>query len=255
MLFLDYQPELSPLDQDIYDTILNHIESVPKLKLKDLADLAHTSTTSITRFCKKFECQTFSEFKVKLKLYKDSIEKVSIADVDETQYIDFLERLNQPFLSNRLDQAVELLLNKKLVIFIGSGTSETIAEYGSLYFSNLSQAAVKIEDPSNYPIDWFPDEILEQSCIIALSISGETKELLHYLKRLKAKPAPVIAITNTEQSPVAKLADLTLPYFITRETIYKTSDNKDKTIELTSQLPAILLVEKLAKRLRLNKGL
>lgn len=255
MLFLDYQPDLSPLEQDIYDTILENIESVPKLKLKDLANLTHTSTTSITRFCKKFECQTFSEFKVKLKLYKDSIEKVSIADIDETQYIDFLERLNQPFLSSRLDQAVQLLLDKKLVIFIGSGTSETIAQYGSLYFANLTQAAVKIEDPSNYPIDWFPDEILEQSCIIALSISGETKELLHYLSRLKNRPVPVIAITNTEQSPVAKLADLTLPYFITRETIYKTSDNKDKTIELTSQLPAILLIEKLAKRLRLKKGL
>lgn len=255
MLFLDYQPDLSPLEQDIYDTILENIESVPKLKLKDLANLTHTSTTSITRFCKKFECQTFSEFKVKLKLYKDSIEKVSIADIDETQYIDFLERLNQPFLSSRLDQAVQLLLDKKLVIFIGSGTSETIAQYGSLYFANLSQAAVKIEDPSNYPIDWFPDEILEQSCIIALSISGETKELLHYLSRMKNRPVPVIAITNTEQSPVAKLADLTLPYFITRETIYKTSDNKDKTIELTSQLPAILLIEKLAKRLRLKKGL
>lgn len=255
MLFLDYNPTLSPLDQDIYDTILLHIDSVPKMKLKDLAHLALTSTASINRFCKKFECATFQEFKVKLKLYTESMERIKIADVDETQYIDFLNRLNQPFLTEKIEAAVDLLLDKDLVIFIGSGTSETIAEYGSLYFSNLSQAAVKIEDPSNYPIEWFPDEILARSVIITLSISGETKEIIHYLKRLKHKPCAVISITNTEKSPVAQLSDLVIPYFINRETIYKTSENKDKTIELTSQLPAIVTIEKIAKRLRLRRGI
>lgn len=255
MLFLDYKPDLSILDQTIYDVIFTNIEAIPKMKLKDLAALTHTSTTSITRFCKKFECQTFSEFKVKLKLYKNSMDKVSFSDKDETQYIDFIQRTTKDFLSEKLDQAVTLLATKKMVIFIGSGTSETIAEYGALYFSNLSQAAVKIEDPSNYPIDWFPDEILNQSCIIALSISGETQEIIHYLHRLKNRPVPIISITNTEVSAVAKLSDIVLPYFIQRETIYKASADKDKTIEITSQLPAILLIEKLAKRLRIRKGL
>lgn len=255
MLFLDYNPELSPLDQEILDTISSHIKELPRLKLKDLAQLTHTSTTSITRFCKKFECATFSEFKVKLQLYHDSLQEVRVSEVDESQYIDFMERLTHPFLTEKVEEAVALIEEKQLVIFVGSGTSETIAEYGALYFSNLSQAAVKIDDPSNYPIEWFPDAILAQSCIIALSISGETKEILHYLNRLKNKSCSIIAITNTEKSPVAQLADVTLPYFIRRETIYKNSDNQDKVIELTSQVPAILLIEKIAKKLRLRADL
>ncbi len=51
------------------------------------------------------------------------------------------------------------------------------------------------------------------------------------------------------------MSDLNIPYTINRETIYKTSDNHDKTIELTSQLPALFLIEKIAKRLRLQKNI
>jgi DNA-binding MurR/RpiR family transcriptional regulator len=188
-------------------------------------------------------------------MYADSLKKSKIADGDESQYIDFLERINQPFLSEKITQAVSLLKEKSLVIFIGSGSSETIAEYGSLYFTNLSQTALKIEDPSNYPIEWFPDDILEKTCVIVLSVSGETHEIIHYVQRLNSKKCSIIALTNSEDSSIGKMADLTIPYYIERETIYKSSNKKDLTIELTSQLPALFLIEKIAKRLRLYRDI
>jgi hypothetical protein len=46
-----------------------------------------------------------------------------------------------------------------------------------------------------------------------------------------------------------------VPYYIERETIFKASQKKEKTIELTSQLPAIYLIEKIAKRIRLSEEL
>ncbi|KAF1304520.1 MurR/RpiR family transcriptional regulator [Enterococcus saccharolyticus] len=253
MLFLDYIPELTPLEMDIYHFIAHHLERTATMKIKELAMLTHTSPTSITRFCKKFECASFSEFKIKLRMYTDSLKKSKIADADETSYIDFLQRVNQEFLKNKIEQAVHLLQQKSLVLFLGSGSSETIAEYGSLYFSNLSKTALKISDPSNYPIEWFPEDIAAKTCVIVLSISGETEEMIRYLQRLNQKDCTIIAITNTENSPISKLSHITIPYFIERETIYKTSGNQDKTIELTSQLPALFLIEKIAKRLRLSQ--
>lgn len=252
MLFLDYVPKLTPLEFEIHRFIAQQVDSVSKMKLKDLAKQTHTSTTSISRFCKKFECNSFTEFKIKLRLYNDSFQKSNIAQGDESQYIDFLYRLNEPLLKNKINEAVHLLKEKILVIFIGSGLSETIAEYGSLYFSNLSKTSLKIEDPSNYPIEWFPEDILAKSCVIVLSISGETNEMIHYLQRLNQKNCMIIAITNTENSTISYLSDLTIPYFIERETIHKSSNKKDKTIELTSQLPALVLLEKIAKELHLN---
>jgi DNA-binding MurR/RpiR family transcriptional regulator len=227
MLFLDYVPELTPLEFEIYRFVAQHLDAVSKIKIKELANHTHTSATSITRFCKKFECASFSEFKIKLRMYNDSLQKSKIAESDETQYMDFLQRVNQPFLQEKIDQAVALLREKQLVLFIGSGTSETIAAYGSLYFTNLAKTALKIEDPSNYPIKWFSEEILEKVCVIVLSISGETKEMIHYLQRLNQKKCCIIAITNSETSTISRLSDLTIPYFIERETIYKSSNNTD----------------------------
>ncbi|MGC6768978.1 MurR/RpiR family transcriptional regulator [Enterococcus sp. LJL128] len=255
MLFLDYIPELNPLEYEIYHYVANNLKTVSYMRIRDLAEETHTSTASIQRFCHKFECNGFSEFKVKLQLYTESLHKAKVADVDERQYIHFLERVNEPFLQGKIERAVELLSDKGLVLFLGSGSSEMIAGYGSLYFTNLSQTALRIEDPSNYPIEWFPDDILQNTCVIALSVTGETKEIIHYIKRLNTKKCPIISITNSDSSTIGRLSDLNIPYGINRETIYKTSDNHDKTIELTSQLPALFLIEKIAKRLRLKKNI
>ena len=255
MLFLDYVPELSPLEDEIYHYVAQHLSEAARMKIKDLAFQTHTSTASIARFCQKFECNGYKEFQVKLRLYEESLINTQISDSDESQYMDFLTRLNQPFLSNKVQEAVDILVDKELVLFLGSGSSETIAEYGTLYFTNLSQTALRIEDPSNYPIQWFPEDILKKTCIIALSVTGETQEIIHYLKRLNTKGCAIISITNTEKSTISRLSDLTIPYYITRETIYKSSSTKDKTIELTSQLPALLLIEKIAKRVRLTKNI
>lgn len=255
MLFLDYVPELSPFEYDIYHYIANNLNTVTYMRIRDLATETHTSTASILRFCHKFECNGFSEFKVKLGLYHTSIQQIEIADIDEHQFIHFLERVNQPLIANKINQAVDMIAEKGLVLFIGSGSSEAIASYGSLYFTNLSQSALKIADPSNYPIEAFPDDVLARTCIIALSVTGETKEIIHHLQRLNSQSCSIISITNNDNSTISHLSDLNIPYYINRETIYKNSNNHDKTIELTSQLPALFILEKIAKKLRLRKNI
>lgn len=69
MLFLDKTPDLTSLDLTLYKYISEHSEAVTKMKIRELAEATHTSTTSILRFCKQFECTGFSEFRIKLQLY------------------------------------------------------------------------------------------------------------------------------------------------------------------------------------------
>jgi DNA-binding MurR/RpiR family transcriptional regulator len=63
MLFLDYIPDLSPLEYDLYRYVAKNLSEIYHLKLKDLAEKTHSSTASISRFCKKFECDSYSESK------------------------------------------------------------------------------------------------------------------------------------------------------------------------------------------------
>lgn len=71
---------LNDLELVLYRYIIKNTEKVTYMRIRELADEAHVSTTTILRFCKKFDCNGYSEFKVKLKIYlEDSIETMARA--------------------------------------------------------------------------------------------------------------------------------------------------------------------------------
>ena len=57
------------LETAIYQYICQNGEKVVYMRIRELADETHVSTATIQRFCKKINCDGFSEFKIKLKMY------------------------------------------------------------------------------------------------------------------------------------------------------------------------------------------
>ena len=51
MLFLDKTPDLSPLDYTIYNYIVDHIDKVVFMRIRELAENTYTSVATIQRFC------------------------------------------------------------------------------------------------------------------------------------------------------------------------------------------------------------
>lgn len=245
MLFLDRTPDLTPFDMEIYKYISDNLEKVSYMRIRDLASATHCSTTSIARFCKKFDCSGYTEFRVKLQLFlQEQHKEKELLAVDETAYIDFLSRTSQPLYQDKVKEAVALLQNKELILFIGLGSSNIMAEYGALYFSSIFNMALRIEDPSNYPIDYLSKGLSDKICIIALSVSGETQEIINYLNHLNFSNSSIISITNSSKSSIAQLSDVNISYYIARET--------SLGADITSQLPALYTIENLAKEVRLS---
>lgn len=242
MLFLDYTPELTEIDFLIYNYIKDHITEVVYMRVRDLAKETHTSTASIVRFCKKFECAGFSEFKIRLNLYLKEYENIHRSSYDIMAIENFISRARDLHYQEKIKQAVKILMDKDLVLFLGMGSSNISAEYGALYFSSIFNMALRIEDPSNHPIKHLESNFGRQIAIIALSVSGETIEIIDYLNSLNLKESAVISITNSANSTIAKLSDLNIPYYITREQL----DGAD----ITTQIPAIFTIEYLAKEVR-----
>ncbi|QQP69512.1 MurR/RpiR family transcriptional regulator [Carnobacterium sp. CS13] len=242
MLFLDYTPELTSLDRDIYKYISAHLEKVVYMRIRDLAANTHTSPTSILRFCRKFECEGFSEFRIKLNLYLKESRTVPLEGIDEMAMIDFINRTTQPLYQERIKEAVDLLKDKELILFLGSGSSNIIAAYGSLYFSSIFNIALRIEDPVNLPIDYVSKGLSEKICIIALSVSGETNEIINCLNHLNFTNSSIISITNSSKSTISQLSDVNIPYYISKE--------YNKHADITSQIPALYTIELLAKEVR-----
>ena len=60
--------DLNDLELEVYNYIMRHQEKVLEMKIRELAEGSHVSTTTVLRFCKKMGCNGYSEFKVKYKL-------------------------------------------------------------------------------------------------------------------------------------------------------------------------------------------
>ena len=72
----------SELDFAVYDCIINNRERVSSMTIKELGNLAHVSTATVLRFCKKSGVNGYSEFKIKYKEYLEG-KRDALKDVHE----------------------------------------------------------------------------------------------------------------------------------------------------------------------------
>jgi DNA-binding MurR/RpiR family transcriptional regulator len=231
--------EFSDLDYVVYNFILKNGEKIAYMTIREVANEAHVSTTTITRFCKKLSCDGFSEFKMKYKLEAEK-NKNHQKKYDSSIVLDFLERANTEAFQKQLDEIAVVIASKKHVIFLGVGNSGIIADYASRYFSNVGIFSTGVNNPM-FPINL---EVPGETIIITLSVEGEIDTLVQNADILKRSKATVVSITNSKNSTLAKVSDYNISYYIQRELAYESIWTK---VDITSQIPAVYIIEALAK--------
>jgi DNA-binding MurR/RpiR family transcriptional regulator len=222
------------LEMLIYKYVMQHKEKVIYMRIRDLADEAHVSTSTIMRFCRKLNCEGFSEFKVKLKLAMDEKRDTPIKSGQHV-VAEFLERTQNENFTSKLEDAADAISKANHVYFIGIGSSGTLAEYGARYFSSLGTF-------STYLKDWYTPihANLNNSITIALSVSGENQFTISHIHKLKDKNSKILSITNNGQSTIAKISDKNVSYYVSEE-FFETSN-------ITTQIPVVYILEELARR-------
>ncbi len=231
---------LNDLELLLYRYIMKNAEKVVYMRIRELSDEAHVSTTTILRFCKKVDCEGYSEFKVKLKMHIQKNEENKISD-DTSIISDFFRKLDNSELDRKLNVVCDFIKEARNVIFIGTGTSGILCKYAARYFSSIGRFAMYIDDP------YFPRnyKMYEESVIIAISVSGETPTVIDHISNLKREHSTVISITNSENCTIAKISDLNISYYVQREKI--------GISDITTQIPVLYIIESIGKRLH-NKA-
>ena len=228
---------LNELEMTVYQYILKNKEKAGYMKIRELAEEAHVSTTTILRFCKKMGCSGYSEFKVQFKMYlKNQIEPET--DIDISNLTDYLKRFKTEVYMKTIDQAALMLQQSSSIIFIGVGTSGMLAKYGSRYFSNVGWLSLCIDDPFT-PVF---GEHQEETVVVALSVSGETEQVLGMANGLKTKGCRLISITNTPNCTLARMSDCNISYYMP---VRKTA----RYFNITLQAPVVTILEILGNKL------
>jgi DNA-binding MurR/RpiR family transcriptional regulator len=237
----DIISSFNELDTSLYNYISQNGEKVAYMRIRELADETHVSTATILRFCRKLNCEGFSEFKVKLKMHLKENKKTFIKS-SQHSVVEFFERTLKGDLSDKISEAASLVTQADNVIFIGIGSSGILAEYGARYFSSIGKFSMYIKDP-HFPIH---SKLMVNSVTIALSVSGENNFTVTHLNQLKQEGSKIVSITNNKLSTVAKISDINIPYYVTEEFFEESN--------ITTQVPVVYILESMAREIhKLNQ--
>lgn len=225
------------LELSVYQYIIKNKEKISYMKIRELAQEAHVSTTTVLRFCKKLGCEGYSEFKIRFKMHLTREEEQQSGPGREV-LVDCISRMESEEFNSVLKQAVELLKQFNYIIFIGVGNSGILGKYGARYFSNVGRFALCIDDP------FTPVYIgnSSETAVIALSVSGETSEILNLANQFKSRGCALISITSSSNCTLAKISDCNLSYHLQPQKLAKYYD-------ITSQVPVIYALELLGQQL------
>ena len=221
----------------IYKYIVHNGDKIPFMTIRELADTINVSTSTILRFCNKCNCDGYKEFKEELKKYLNQIQKMPPQN-DLAEILHYFERTNTNSFEQKIDQGADFIRKAEIVIFIGGGSSGTLAKYGARYFSNLGKFSIGLEDTC-YPIT---EHMAKNTVVIVLSVSGETKEVIDLINRFRVNKNNVLSITNDADSTIAKMSDWNISYNMN---IHKINGGYNAT----TQVPVLFLMEALARRL------
>lgn len=98
--------------------------------------------------------------------------------------------------------------NNNRVHITGIGKPSYVAGYTASLFSSTGTSSYFLDGTE--AIHGSAGQVREGDVVIALSNSGETKELLATLQTLKNNGAQIIACTSSDQSTMSKMADIVL---------------------------------------------
>jgi RpiR family carbohydrate utilization transcriptional regulator len=252
-------PSLAPAEQRVGKLVLQDPRAFANLPVTQLADRAHVSKPTVVRFCRSVGYDGLSDFKLKLAgsvsegvpfIHRsvdadDKTTDVMVKVIDNT-VAAFLKYRNDASAS-ALDQAVQSLAQThstgKRIEFYGVGNSGIVAQDAQHKFFRLGMNTIAYSDGHMQVMS--ASMLSQGDCVVVISNSGRTRDLMDACDIAKKRGATTIVITASA-SPLA-----------TAGQIHLTADHPesyDRYSPMVSRLLHLLIIDILATTVALRIG-
>ncbi|MDQ0204792.1 MurR/RpiR family transcriptional regulator [Pectinatus haikarae] len=204
-------------EKRVADYIMAHSDTVINMTVAELAEVSASSKATVVRVCKKCGCEGFYHLKIKM-----AKEMVNHDDVKVSNNIDInnLEQSLQNILANKyeelkqtilnikvkdLDNIINCIKNANMILFAAQGNTIPIALDGAYKFTELGITSFSSTIWEHQLV--IAHRLKKTDVVIAISASGESKNLLSIIDVAAKQKATVVAITNSATSSLASKAD------------------------------------------------
>lgn len=213
------EPDLSRSERILASLLRSEPQFILNAGITDVAERAGVSPPTVTRFCRRLGCDSFTAFKVQvaqvafagtryLTVNTASAAPRDVADSLLGQFQEAAAKTREALDMEAVLGAVDLLSTADLVAAFGSGgTSSMIA--GEIQ-NRLFRLGLRTISVTDHAMQLMQGATMRTGdVIIASSVSGRNLQMVRALEAAKTYGAAVIALTRPGR-PVADLADITI---------------------------------------------
>jgi RpiR family carbohydrate utilization transcriptional regulator len=216
-------PALPPAEQRVAKLVLADPRSFASLPVAELAERAHVSKPTVVRFCRSVGYDGLADFKLKLAgsvnegvpfVHRsvdedDKPSDIIVKVIDNT--VSALLKFRNDAASHAFERAMQTLAEAgqtgKRIEFYGVGNSGIVAQDAQHKFFRLGVNAVACSDGH---VQVMSATMLKPGdCVVIISNSGRSRDLLDAAEIARKKGATTIVITASG-SPLAQQAQILL---------------------------------------------
>ena len=205
-------------EKKIATYILQNYKEVIDMTIGDLADASGTSVATVSRFCRKCEVDGFHHLKISLAkelvmgekevTVSNDISRKDIGQSLQNILANKIEELRQT-VSLFDEKQLEMILNKiqhaGMVKFVAVGNTIPVALDGAYKLNEIgipSMAGTIWETQLSFALT-----LKKKDVQIAISNSGESKQVVKMVRAAKKNGCTTVGITNNPNSTIAKEVD------------------------------------------------
>lgn len=196
-------------EQKIFTYVMKHFEELLYKSLTEIANACQVGEATVLRFCRKLGFKGYQDFKLSLARELSTQQK---SDTTETyvskirnnmvQAVEYTYALVDEL---QLKEAINLLDKSRNIVVYGVSSSGIAGMDMQNRLMRIGRNIEVITDSHNQMIR--SNSLSEDAVIVAISLTGSTKDIVDAVENGKKQGARVIAITNYMESPLASFAD------------------------------------------------
>jgi DNA-binding MurR/RpiR family transcriptional regulator len=211
--------QFSPSEQRIADILLDQFDFAVNASIIELAERAEVSPPTVTRFCRRLGCQSFSDFKVRLaktafvgvRYLNPEAKSTEPADVAEdviTKAQNALFMIHRTLDPAVLDKVADRLSRADMIYAFGSGGNSSMI--ASELQNRLFRLGSRVTASNDHNMQLMLTAAAQTNdVIVGSSFSGRNHDLARCFALARENGISTIALTQSG-TPVAQAAELVI---------------------------------------------
>lgn len=215
-------PSLNPALRKIAKFILNNPHIIKSQRINELAHECDVSESTVTRFVKAVNLNSFQELKIIMAettpekedeefVYDDVTKGDSIESIiDKIVFInsEALQDTKKVINIEEMERAISTIDTAERIDIYGAGGSSIAAENARMRFYRIGKRCLVYNDPNQQAVS--ASLLSPKDVAIGICNSGRTISTVNALKKAKESGATTICITNFDQTPITEFSDIKL---------------------------------------------